>query len=150
MTEELLDYETGDVRVEGTYCHFGATMPEYEVEAWVEDFVQAFFWQPRDHLLAILEPQQLYDVTGEPVALADYVEKLEEVWGRLPGEVNSDFRPTSTELQEDEATVTALITWQEGGEQKEVEANFGLQPSPYYGWDIVQTSLLDTLLTTLD
>jgi hypothetical protein len=33
--------------------------------------------------------------------------------------------------------------------QKQVESFFRLQPSPYFGWDVVQTSLLDDLLTAL-
>jgi hypothetical protein len=64
--------------------------------------------------------------------------------------MNVDFRPTSTGITGDEASVTAAITWQEGDAQKEIEASFRLQPSPYYGWVIVQTSLLDTLLANLD
>ena len=86
------------------------TMPEYEVEAWVEDFVQAVFWHARDHRLPMLELQQLYDADGETIALADFMQKLEEIWGRLPGEANTGFRPTSTELRQDEASVTAVIT----------------------------------------
>lgn len=99
----------------------------------------------------MLEPQQLYDGDGEPIALSEFVEKLEEVWARLPDDkVNSDFRPLSTEIGEDEATVTAVITWQQDDAQKEIEVTFRLQPSPYFGWDIVQTSLLDMLLTALE
>ena len=150
VTEELLDHEIDDIRIQGTYCHLEAVTPEYEVESWVEELVQALFWQARDHLLAMMEPQQLYNGDGEPLALADFEKKLEEVWARLPdGKVNSDFRPLSTEIGKDEAVIAALITWQQDDEHKEIEVTFWLQPSPYYGWDIVQTSLLDTLLTTL-
>lgn len=44
LTEELLDEEIDDIRIEGTYCHLEAVTPEYEVEAWLEDFVLAVFW----------------------------------------------------------------------------------------------------------
>jgi hypothetical protein len=42
--------------------------------------------------------------------------------------------------------VTAVISWHDSQERKEVESFFRLQPSPYYGWDVVQTWLLDQLL----
>jgi hypothetical protein len=45
---------------------------------------------------------------------------------------------------------TAVITWRIGNEQKQVESFFRLQPSPYSGWYVVQTSLLDDLLTVLN
>ncbi len=38
---------------------------------------------------------------------------------------------------------------QSGNEQKRVESFFRLQPSPYFGWDVVQTSLLEDLLAVL-
>lgn len=150
VTEELLDQEIDDICIEDTYCHLEAVTPEYEVEWWIEEFVQAVFWQARDHLLPMLEPQQLYDATGTPITLADFEEKLEKVWARLPDDkVSAGFRPLSTEIGEEEANVTAIITWQQDDEQKEIEATFRLQPSPYYSWDIVQTSFLDMVLCTL-
>jgi protein-disulfide isomerase-like protein with CxxC motif len=52
-------------------------------------------------------------------------------------------------VTDDEGTVTAVVTWQLDNEQKQVESFFRLQHSPYYGWDVVQTSLLDDLLAAL-
>jgi hypothetical protein len=48
----------------------------------------------------------------------------------------------------DEAEVWALVAWNDEAQQTEgqVESHFRLQPSPYTGWDVVQTSLLDDLL----
>lgn len=63
--------------------------------------------------------------------------------------MSAGFRPLSTEIGEEEANVTAIITWQQDDEPKEIEATFRLQPSPYYSWDIVQTSFLDMVLSTL-
>ncbi|GJM40480.1 MAG: hypothetical protein DHS20C20_07620 [Ardenticatenaceae bacterium] len=59
------------------------------------------------------------------------------------------MEPITTQVADDEGTVTAVVTWQLGDEQKQVESFFRLQPSPYYGWDVVQTPLLDDLLTAL-
>lgn len=55
----------------------------------------------------------------------------------------------TTQVNGEEATVTAVITWLHHQQPKQVNASFRLQISAFYGWDIVQTSLLDDLLTAL-
>ena len=149
ITEELLDEEMDDIRIEGMRIHFDAATPAYDVQMWVEHFVVDVFWQERKYFLPGLEKQPLFDAAGEPIALADFVQKLEAVWTRLPATKRVDVSPITTQMTEDEATVTAVITWHEGDEQKEVESYFRLQPSPYDSWDVVQTSLLDDLLIML-
>ncbi len=44
---------------------------------------------------------------------------------------------------------SAVIAWNDTTQKShgQVEAYFRLQPSPYTGWDVVQTSLLDDLLS---
>gem|GEM_PF-6044155 len=52
------------------------------------------------------------------------------------------------QIEGDEGTVTAVITRRNNENEHigQVESYFRLQPSPYTGWDIVQTSRLDDLL----
>ncbi len=150
ITEELLDEETSDMRIEGMVSHFGATTPEYEVQMWVEDFASGVFWQKREYFLAGLDKQPLFDMTGAPMTLAEFTEKVEAVWARMPATNRVDVRPIATQVTEDEGQVTAVITWRISDEQKQVESFFRLQPSPYTGWDVVQTSLLDDLLTAVE
>jgi hypothetical protein len=149
LTEELLDSEIDDVQIEGMYTCFHPSTPEYDVEMWVEDFVSDLFMQEREYFLSGLEKQPLFDAAGEPISHAQFVEKIEAVWSYLPATRGVDVKPIVTQVVEDEGTVTAVITWQVDGEQKQIESFFRLQPSPYSGWDIVQTSLLDNLLAEL-
>ena len=149
ITEELLDEEMDDIRIEGMFTHFDAATPEYDVQMWVENFVQDVFWQEREYFLPGLEMQPHFDITGEPIPFTDFARKLEAVWERLPVTKGVNVRPVATQVVEDEGTVTAVITWHSGDEQKEIESFFRLQPSPYSGWDVVQSSLLDDLLTKL-
>jgi hypothetical protein len=149
ITEELLNEETTDMHIEGMYSHFDAATPEYDVEMWVEHFVWDLFRQEREYFLPGLKKQPLFDVDGEPLLWAQFVAKIEAVWKRIPVTKHVDIRPVTTEVIEDEATVTAVIIWPTDKGPKQVEAFFRLQPSPYYGWDVVQTSLLDALLATL-
>jgi hypothetical protein len=149
ITDELLDEEMDDIRIEGMVSHFPATTPEYDVQMWVENFVLDVFWQERNYFLAGLDKQPLFDVTGEPITLAAFAQKVEAVWARMPATNKIDVRPIVTQVGENEGHVRAIITWSLGNQQKQVESFFRLQPSPYTGWDVVQTSLLDDLLTIL-
>jgi hypothetical protein len=149
ITEELLDEEMDDIRIEGMLSHFDATTPEYDVEMWVDDFTMDVFRQDRDLFLVSLDKQPLFDMEENPLTLAQFMEKVEAVWARMPAANRIDIQPTATQVAENEATVTAVITWPTNKGQKQVEAFFRLQPSPYSGWDVVQTSLLDVLLSAL-
>lgn len=150
ITDELLDKETDDIRIEGMFSHFEATTPEYDVQMWVENFVLDVFWQEREFLLAGLDKQPLFDVTGQPMTLAEFMQKVEAVWARMPATNKIDVRPIVTHVAEDEGQVTAVITYPLGNKQKQIESFFRLQPSACTGWDVVQTSLLDDLLMLLN
>ncbi len=149
ITKELLDEEMDDIRIEGMVTHFEATTLEYDVEMWVDMFVTDLFWQDCNDFLIGLEKQPLYSSQGEPISLAEFVQKLELVWARLPVETRAFVGPITTRVADDEGRVTAVVTWHLGNEPKQVESFFRLQPSPYFGWDVVHTSLLDDLLTVL-
>jgi hypothetical protein len=97
-----------------------------------------------------LEKQPLFDASGRSITFAEFSQKVELVWSRLPVTKHIDVRPIATKVAEDEGSVTAVITWQDGDEQKEIKSLFRLLPSPYYGWDVVQTSLLDDMLSVLN
>ena len=146
ITEDLLDEEMDDIRIEGMNTHFDASTPEYDVEMWVEHFVWDVFSQEREYFLPGLEKQPLFDETGEPMTTAVFTQKLESVWAHWPATNQIDVTPIVTQVAGDEGTVTAVITWLYDNEQKQVESYFRLQPSPYTDWDVVYTSVLDDLL----
>jgi hypothetical protein len=73
---------------------------------------------------------------------------IETVWEQLPPTNCFEVKPITTQVDGDEGEVWALITWDDKAQNTkgQVESFFRLQPSPYTGWDVVQTSLLDDLL----
>jgi hypothetical protein len=77
-----------------------------------------------------------------------FQQTIEAVWERLPPTHRVEVTPITTQVDGDEAQVWALITWDDETHKTkgQVEAYFRLQPSPYTGWDVVQTTLLDELL----
>lgn len=146
ITEELFDEEIDDVRVYGFVSCFEATTLEYDVQMWVEIFVGDLFWQDDEHFLLNIDKQSIYDAVGNPITLAEFRDKVALVWAELSVHTRADTTPLTTQVTEDEGMVTAVITWQQNGRQKQVESSFRLKPSPYFGWDVVQTSLLDDIL----
>jgi hypothetical protein len=146
ITEELLDEEMDDIRIEEMRIHFDAATPEYDVQMWVEHFVWDVFWQEREFFLSGLESQPLFDEAGKLMPTGDFIQKLKNVWARVPATKGVNVKPITTQIVGDEGMVTAVITWKYGEERKKVESSFRLQPSHYGGWDVVYTSLLDDLL----
>jgi hypothetical protein len=138
-----------DIRIEGMISHFDATTPEYDEEFWVEHFVNDVFCQERMCFLSGLEKQPLVDESGRPISVTEFRHKVEAVWEQLPVTKHVDVKPIATQVVDKEGSVTAVISWHNDEERNEVESFFRLQPSPYTGWDVVQTTLLDDLLTFL-
>lgn len=151
LTEELLDEEMDDIYIEGMITHFTYSTPEYDAQMWVESFVLDVFTQDREYFLPGLANQPLFNAQGEPISAAQFQQKIEAVWERLPPTNKVEIKPIVTQVEGDEAKVWAMISWNDQGQQTkgQVESYFRLQPSPYTGWDVVQTSLLDDLLASL-
>lgn len=98
ITEELLDEEMDDIRIEGTYVHFDTATPEYDVQMWVEEFVWDVFHQEREYFLPGLKKQPLFDENGAPLAFADFATKLEAVWTHLPEMEHVEVIPSKIEV----------------------------------------------------
>jgi hypothetical protein len=67
LTEELLDEEMDDIRIEGMMTHFTYSTPEYEVQMWVENFVLDLFTNEKKYFLPGLAKQSLFNAQGEPI-----------------------------------------------------------------------------------
>jgi hypothetical protein len=150
LSGELLDEEMDDIRIPGMTSHFDYSTPEYDVEMWVEEFVGRILFQEGAYFLEFLDRQPLFDVDGEPVTADEYRRQIEAVWAELPAMEARQFavKPVATTVEGDEATVTAVVRYYDGRYEavREVESFFRLQVSPYYGWDVVQTSFMNDLL----
>jgi hypothetical protein len=148
LTEELLDEEMDDIRIDGMVLHFTHSTPEYDVQMWVENFVLDLFTQDREYFLPGLAKQPLFDSQGEPITAPQFQQKIEAVWERLPPTNRVTTEPITVRVEGDEAKVWAIIAWNDETQRTkgQVESYFRLQPSPYTGWDVVQTSLLDDIL----
>jgi hypothetical protein len=149
LTQELLDQEMDDIRVEGMITHFTYSTPEYDVQMWVEDFVLDVFTHEKEYFLPGLAKQPLFNAQGEPITAAQFQQRIEAVWERLPPTNRVTIKPVTVQVEGDEAKVCAVVAWNDTAQKSkgQVESYFRLQPSPYTGWDVVQTTLLDDLLS---
>ena len=151
VTEEILDEEMDDVHIEGMWTHFEATTPECEIEFWVDNFVSDLFRHEGEYFLSGLDKQPLFNMQGEPLTAVQFKQQIEAVWKVLPATPHAIVALMAVEVEAEEGTMTAKISWHNDDENSigQVESYFRLQLSPYSGWDIVQTSLLDDLLLFL-
>ena len=149
LTEELLDEEMDDIRIEGMMTHFTYSTPEYDAQMWVESFVLDLFTHDKEYFLPGLAKQPLFNAQGEPITAVQFQQTIGAVWERLPPTNRVTTKPIVVQVEGDEAKVWASITWNDEAQKTkgQVESYFRLQPSPYTGWDVVQTSLLDDLLS---
>jgi hypothetical protein len=147
LTEELLDEEIDDLRG-GWMSVFTPSTPEYDVQMWVEDFVLDLFTQEREYFPSSFDKQPLFDMMGEPITAVHFRNQIEAVWKYLPATNKFLVEPIAVQFEEVKGSVTAVITWRNDKNETngQIESYFRLQISPYTGWDIVQTSLLDDLL----
>ncbi|MFQ5421601.1 MAG: hypothetical protein ACE5EY_14710, partial [Anaerolineae bacterium] len=147
LTEELLDEEIDDLRG-GWMSVFTPSTPAYDVQMWVENFVMDLFTQEREYFLPGLDKQPLFNMAGEAMTAVHFRQQIEAVWKHLPATNRFSVEPIIVQADKEKGTVTAVISWLNNNEEVvgQVESFFRLQPSPYTGWDVVQTSLLDDLL----
>jgi hypothetical protein len=148
LTEELLDEEMDDIRIEGMMTHFTYSTPEYDVQMWVENFVLDLFTHEKEYFLPGLAKQPLFNAQGELITATQFQQTIEAIWEHLPPTNRVTTKPITTQVEGDKAEVWAIIAWDDKRQKTkgQVESYFRLQPSPYTGWDVVQTSLLDDLL----
>lgn len=147
LTEELLDEEIDDLRG-GWMSVFTPSTLEYDVQMWVENFVLDLFIREHEYFLSNLDKQPLFDMAGEPITAVHFRNQIEKVWQHIPATNKFSIEPISVQVEGDEGTVTAVLSWRNNENKPigQVESTFRLQPSPYTGWDVVQTSILGDLL----
>ncbi len=147
LTEELLDEEIDDLRG-GWMAMFTPSTPEYDVEMWVENFVADLLRQEQEYFLPAFDNQPLFNMEGEVITAVQFRQQIKKVWKLMPATNKSSVRPITVQVMEDEGEVTAIVSWPNSDKEEnpnQIESFFRLQPSPYTGWDVVQTSLLDDL-----
>ncbi|VAW31445.1 hypothetical protein MNBD_CHLOROFLEXI01-3976 [hydrothermal vent metagenome] len=147
LTGEFLEEEISDMQIKGMMSVFTPSTLEYDVQMWVENFVMEFFSQERDYFLPSFDKQPLFDMQGETITAVNFRQQIEAIWKLFPPTNHFSVEPITVQVEGEEGEITAVISWRNEDQETaaQVESFFRLQPSPYTGWDVVQTSLLQEL-----
>ena len=144
LTEELLDEEIDDIRLPDTWINFIYATDEYNVETWVEQFVDAIFRHDLEYAQDCVDDDQLWaDTLGKLLTVAE----LEALWERMPVVEDVTCRALETQITGDNGQVFSRITWSADGVTQVIEASFQVHRSRYLdeAWSIERTSLIDEL-----
>lgn len=137
--------------VSGFTSVFAYCTPTYEMVFWTEQFLLNVFTQERQMYLPYLDRQPWFDGAGQALAPAEVAAKLETIWRRLRPTAAFELLPLWTRVADEAGTVQGIVRWLNSakGEYQQLNALFQLRPSPYTGWDVVDTVFLDALATLL-
>jgi hypothetical protein len=145
IVDELLDEEIDDIQIEGMAACFPATTPAWDVEIQVEEFARNFFMQNRELLAYDVPQEQMWRVDGRTQRVAEFLREAEAVWALLPPALRVVVSPHTTAVEGEIGVVAADLSWLDESGWQSVRATFELRPSPFFGWDVVKTTLLDDL-----
>ena len=149
ITEQLLDYEISNVRIEGMIMHFPYTTPAYEVEMWTKDFVQDLL-RKGDYFQNNHHAAQHYDWQNTPVTVEQWNTTIENLWQQMPRFLEFSTENFACQVTGDiaSAEITLSFTNPLTGSPHKLPATFKLTPSPLTEtyWEVLQTSLFHDLL----
>ena len=144
ITEELLEYEVTNARVEGVIWHYPLSTPAYEAEMWTENFVDDLLikWT---NIAQTKDIVQHYAEDGTPLTLAEWNSRIEQLWTRMPIIHSPELESFSCQLEKETGSSEAAIIFDNPltGDTVRLTATFHLVRSPWLeeAWEVVQTTL---------
>lgn len=152
IVEELLDEEIDDVRIEGMRSHYiyeeFHPNDDYGSKMWAENFLSDFFRKSEYFRLA-LDKEELYDATGAPITQDEMLAHFLAFWEQYPTVTSHYYKPTSSEIEGDYATVQVETYWH--GKQKDGtlvsfqgQSTIRLKRSPWAigAWEVIQARIV--------
>ncbi len=147
LTEELLDEEMDDIRIEGMnhnyiYEEFHPN-DEYDAKQWAEDFLSGIFWLETDLYSHQLADEGLIDPQNQPITKEQMLKDILDFRKSFLSFERPELNIISCSVDGDRATVTIHINWsgeidERSSFNKSGTSTLRLIRSQYGGWDIVQ------------
>jgi len=152
ITEELLDKEIYDIRIEGTNLNFTYEEfhpnDEYDGKMWAEYFLRFLFERNREPLVTSFDKEELYDSQGVPISEEEMERRLDAFLAENSLIANFHFDILTCQVDGDYATVKAATHWEcLKAESMEMVTHTGdstirLKRSPYGGWEVIQANVV--------
>ncbi len=148
ITEELLDVETDEIRIEGMMHHFiyeeFHPNDEYDVKRDAEDFLSGLFWLEADLASHRVAKEGVLDARGEPITHQQMLKAINDFRSSFKSFERPKLEIVSYSLEGDNAEVfvqtewLGLVDYQSPAIHKSGVSRLKLVRSPYGGWDVVQ------------
>jgi hypothetical protein len=151
VTEELLDVETDDIRIEGMNHHFiyeeFHPNDEYDAKQCADDVLSGIFWLEADLFSHYIAKEGVRDADNQPLTREQMMKSLMDFRASFHSFERPVIETQSCRVNGDSANVTASIQWsgkvdaQSPPVSKSGVSRLELTRSPYGGWDVLQLIL---------
>jgi hypothetical protein len=151
ITEELLDKEVDDMRIEGMTQNFiyeeFHPNDRYDVEHCAENFLHCLLDRNQDFLLTMFAKDELYDSHGTAITFDEMKQGVELFLKTISWIENPEIRVVGWTVEGDYATAEAETSWEGfSPESMKLVAASGrstvrMKRSPYGGWDVIQANV---------
>ncbi len=148
ITEELLDEETDDIRIEGMQHHFiyeeFHPNDKHDATMFAEDFLHFLVGGDVKPAMNAFCKDELLDASGARVVQSVMEESIRAFTARVMTFVEKKVEPLECEVRGDYATTRFKVSW-DGLMAESLRretfsgiATVTMKRSPYEGWDVVQ------------
>lgn len=159
ITEELLDGEMDNIRVEGMihgfiYEDFHPS-DEYDSQLAAEHFLDSLFSWDEQGMKEVLDTDALYDSEGKPITLNEFLASAALFYEQNPIILNVEHIGGQSQVEGDYALIYWRIAWERvpddlsAGERFERDATLHMKRNGFGGWDVIHfnwSELLDPVV----
>lgn len=148
LTEELLDHEMDDIRLEGYTYHFiyeeSHPNDEHDVKECAESFLTGLFYLEADLIGHLVADEGVVDACGHPLSQERFRQQITEFRESFLSFDSPEIDLESWNIDGDTASVMGRITWKGTVEQEGAPVvhtgifSMKLVRSPWGGWEILQ------------
>lgn len=151
LTEELMDQEIEDIRIEGMFTNFiyEEFHPNFEMDAkqFAEEFLTALFGRNCEYAITVCSQDELYDSHGKNMSLDRMRENITALYSRYSLFVHVQHDMTNCSMNNERAEIRFYSQWSalEALTLQQVshsgETVIVMKKSPFGGCDVVQANI---------
>ncbi len=155
ITEELLDEEMDNIRIEGMihgfiYEEFHPS-DEYDSQFWAEHFLDSLFSWNEKGIKEVLDENELYDTAFKPIAGDEFWAQIALFYKENPIILNVELLPTQSRVVDEYALVDWHVSWERIPDDlsvgTEIDRNITvhMKRNSFGAWDVVHLDWAELL-----
>jgi hypothetical protein len=152
LTEELMDHEIDDIRIEGMFTNFiyEEFHPNFEMDAkqFAEEFLFELFGRKCEYAVNVCSKDELLDLHGKKISLNQMQERILALYSRFSLFLHAQHNVIGCIINEDRAEVRFHSQWNaiDAVTLQQVSSSgetvIIMKRSPYGGCDVVQANIV--------